>query len=71
MIHVIPIDISKKWLAHYLLRVGRAATEPHIRLTSQQLLENGDGIARHMNRIQRFVGENSVIDLIFILATEG
>jgi hypothetical protein len=71
MIYVFPIDISEKWLAHYLLRVGRAAAESHIGLTSQQLLENGNGIARHMDRIQRFISENGVIDLVFILATEG
>jgi hypothetical protein len=34
------------------------------------LLENGYGITRHGDRVQRFVLENSIEDFVLVIATE-
>jgi hypothetical protein len=37
----------------------------------QQFLQNGDGVAGHVDRVERLVGENGVVDLVFVFAAEG
>lgn len=58
-------------MAHDLLRVRGAGAQPHFRLAGQQLLEDRDGVAGHVNGVERFVGEDGVVDFVFVFAAEG
>lgn len=70
MIDVIPIDIPKEGMGHDLLGIRRPRTETKFRFASKQFLEDGDRVARHVNRVQRLVGQDSVVDFILVLAAE-
>lgn len=58
-------------MTHNLLRVRRAAPQPQLRFPGEEFLENGDGVAGHVNGIEWFVGEDGVVDFVFVFATEG
>lgn len=51
VIDVVPIDVSEERLAHDFLCIGRTASKTLIRLPSEKLLQDGDRVARHVNRV--------------------
>ena len=63
-----------------LSRDGRRAKRPRaagvalpalVRFARQQLLQDRDGVAWHVNGVEGLVGENGVVDFVLVLATEG
>lgn len=71
VVDVVPVDVTEERLAHHLLCISWAASESLIWLTSEQLLKNGDGVPRHVDRVQRLISKDSVVDFVLILASEG
>ncbi|KAH8911185.1 hypothetical protein BR93DRAFT_324001 [Coniochaeta sp. PMI_546] len=71
VVDVVPVDVPEERLAHDLLRVRRPAAQPLVRLARQQLLQDGHAVARHRDGVQRFVGQDGVVDLVLVLAAEG
>lgn len=51
VVDIIPVNIAEEWLAHHLLGISWAASESLVRLTSEQLLENGDRVSGHVDRV--------------------
>jgi hypothetical protein len=70
VIHIIPVDVPKKWLGHDLLRIRRPAAQPRLGLPRQQPLQYRYRVPRHVYRIQRFVREDGVVDFVLVLASE-
>lgn len=70
VIDIIPVDVPEESMGHDLLRIGRSRSQSHFRLSCEELLQDRDGIARHVDGIEGFVGENGVVDLVFIFTTE-
>ena len=58
-------------MAHNLLCVRRARAKPVHRLTGEQFLQDGDRVTRHVDWVERFVGEDGVVDFVFVFAAEG
>lgn len=70
MVNIVPVDVSEEWLAHDFLGIGWSASKSLIRLSGQQLLEDRDGISRHVNWVERLVGKNGVVDFVFVFTAE-
>jgi len=71
VIDIVPRNVPKEGVAHNLLRVGRAGSESQFRLAGKELLENRDGISWHVDRVERLIGENGVVDFVFVFTAEG
>lgn len=71
MINIIPIDIPKERLVHDLLCIRRSTSQTLIRLASEEFLEDGHGVAWHVDWVKWLIGENSVVDFVFVFAAEG
>lgn len=70
MVDIVPVDVPEERVRHDLLSIRRARSKTQLWLTSEQFLEDGDGVSRHMDWIKWLVGKNRIVDLIFILSTE-
>lgn len=70
MVDIVPVDVPEERLAHDLLRISGAASQSLIRFTDEQLLQDRHRIPRHVNRVERLVRQNSVINLIFVFTSE-
>lgn len=70
LVNFVPIDVPEVSVRHDFLRVGGTRSKSHFRLAGEQLLKNGDRVARHVNGVEWFVGENSIVDFVFVLSTE-
>lgn len=70
VVDIIPVDISEEGLAHHFLRICRAAPQSLIRLAGQEFLQNGHGIPGHVDRVQRFISKDGIVDFVLILASE-
>lgn len=70
VVDVLPVDVPKERLAHHLLCVGWAAAQTLVGLPRQQLLQNRHRVPRHVDRIERLVGENGVINFVLVLSSE-
>ena len=57
-------------MGHDFLGIGGARAKTQFRLTRQQLLEDGDRIAGHVDGIQRLIRENGIVDFVFIFTAE-
>ena len=57
-------------MASHVACSGKASSKPGRRLPSEKFLKESDAVTRRVNRVKRFVGKDSVIDLIFILASD-
>ena len=71
MVDIVPIDVPEKRMAHDLLGVGDAGAETDLGFARQEFLQDGDGVARHVDGVEGLVGENGVVDLVFVFAAEG
>ena len=71
VVYIIPIDISKKWLAHDFLRISWSTPKTLIWFSGEEFLQYRNRVARHMDGVQWFIGQNSIINFVFILASEG
>lgn len=71
VVDVIPVDIPKKRVAHNLLGVGGAGSEAQLGLPREQLLQNGHRVPWHVDRVERLVGQNGVVDFVFVFAAKG
>jgi len=71
VVDVVPVDVPKESMGHDFLRVGGAGPKSHLGLAGEQFLENGDGVARHVDWVEWLVGEDGVVDFVFVFATEG
>lgn len=71
MIHIIPINIPEKRLVHNLLCIRRSTSQTLVRLTSKEFLEDGNGVAWHVDWVEWLVSENGVVDFVFVFSTEG
>jgi hypothetical protein len=71
VVDVIPVDVPEERMGHDFLRVGRSRSQSHLRLTSEQLLEDGHGVAGHVDGVERLIGENGIVNLVLVLTTEG
>ena len=69
--NVVPVDVAEEGVAHDFLRVRRARPQPQLGLPHQELLEDRDRIPRHVDRVERFVGQDGVVDFVFVFASEG
>ncbi len=70
VVHIVPVDVPEERVAHDLLRVGGPGAEPHVGLAREQLLQDRDRVARHVDRVERLVREDGVVDLVLVLAAE-
>lgn len=70
MIDIVPVDVPEERLAHDLLRIGRAASQSLVRFTDEQLLQDRNRVPRHVNRVERLVRQDSVINLVFVFTSE-
>lgn len=70
MVNIIPVNIPEERLIHDLLSICRAATQTRLRLTSEELLEDGDRVAWHMDWVEWLIRENGVVDFVFVFAAE-
>lgn len=68
---VLPVDIAEEGVAHDLLCVRGAGAKAFGRVARQELLKDGNTIARHVDWVQGLVGENGVVDFVFVFAAEG
>lgn len=57
-------------MAHNLLCVGGAGPEPNLGLAGQEFLQDGDGVAGHVDGVEGLVGEDGVVDFVFVFAAE-
>lgn len=71
MVNVVPVDVAEERLRHHLLSVCRSAAQPLIGLACEQLLQDGDTVAGHVDRVEGLVSENGVVDFVLVLTTEG
>ncbi len=71
MVDIVPIDVPEKRMAHDLLGVGDAGAEADLGFARQEFLQDGDGVARHVDGVEWLVGEDGVVDLVFVFAAEG
>lgn len=71
MVDVVPVDVAEECMGHDFLGVRGSGSKSQLRLTSEQLLKNGNGVSRHVNRVQRLIRKNSVVYFVFIFTTEG
>ncbi|KAF2496138.1 hypothetical protein BU16DRAFT_367699 [Lophium mytilinum] len=70
VVDVVPVDVPEESVAHNLLRVRWARSQSQFGLAGEQFLKNRHRITRHVDRVQGFVGKNSVVDFVFILTAE-
>lgn len=70
MVNVVPVDVSKEGMRHDLLCIRRARSESQLRLAGEQLLEDRDRVARHVDRVKGFVGKNSIVNFVLVFSTE-
>lgn len=71
VVDVVPVDVAEEGLAHDLLRVGRAASKSLVGFSGEEFLKNGNGIPRHVNRVEGFISQNGVVNLVFVFTSEG
>lgn len=71
MINIVPIDVPEESVRHDFLGVSGAAAKAQLRFAGEELLQDRDAVARHVDRVQGLVGENGVVDLVFVFAAEG
>lgn len=71
VVDVVPVDVAEECMGHDFLSICGSGAQSQLRLTSEQLLENRNGVARHVNRIQGLIRKNGIVDFIFIFTTEG
>jgi len=70
MIYVVPVNIPEERLVHDLLSVGWPATKTSFRLAGQKLLQHGNRVAWHVDRIKRLIRKNRIVDFVLVLTTE-
>lgn len=70
MVDVVPVDVAEESVRHHLLGIGRAGTKTQLRLASQQLLQDGNRVARHVDGVERLIGKDSIVNFILIFTTE-
>ena len=66
--HVVPIDIGEEGMCLDLVCIGRACAQPASWIAREEFFQDRDGICRHVQRIQRFVFQNRVKDLVLVIA---
>lgn len=71
MINVVPVDVPEEGMGHDFLGIGGTGAKAHFGLAGKELLENRDGVAGHVNGVEGLVGENGVVNLVFVFAAEG
>jgi hypothetical protein len=71
VVNIIPVDVPEERMGHDFLSVGRSRSQSHLRLTSEQLLEDGNRIAGHVDGVERLIGENGVVNFVFVFTAEG
>lgn len=70
MIDIVPVDVAEEWLAHDLLRISGAASQSLVRFTDEQFLQDRHRVPRHVNRVERLVRQNSVINFVLVFTSE-
>lgn len=71
VIDVFPVDVPEEGMAHDLLGISWARSKAQLGFTSKELLENGYRVLGHMNGVERFIGQNGIVDFVLVLTTEG
>lgn len=71
MVDIVPIDIPEEGMGHDLLGIRWPRAKSELRLASKKLLKNGHRVPRHVDGIERLIGQNSIVDFVFIFTTEG
>lgn len=71
MVDVVPVDVAEECMGHDFLSIRGTGAQSQLRLTSEKFLKDGNGVSRHMNRIQGLIRKDSVVDFVFIFTTEG
>lgn len=71
MVDVIPVDLLEEGLVHDLLGIRWTTTKTSFGLAGEELLQYGDGVARHVDRVEGLISQNSVVDFFFIFTAEG
>lgn len=51
--------------------IVRSGTQTKLRFPGKELLKDGDGVAGHVDGVEGFVGENGVVNFVFVFTTEG
>ena len=70
VVDVIPVNLLEEGLIHDLLGIRWTATKAGFRLAGEELLQDGDGVARHVDGVKGLVSQNSVVDFFFVFAAE-
>lgn len=70
MVDIVPVDVAEESMGHNLLGIGRARAQSQLWFASQQLLQDRDRIARHVDGIKRLISQDSIVDFIFVITAE-
>ncbi len=70
MVDVVPVDVAEESVRHNLLGIRGARSQSQFGLAGQQLLQNRNRIAGHVNWVERLVCKDSIVNLVFIFSTE-
>lgn len=70
MVDIVPVDVPEERLAHDLLRISGAASQSLVRFTDEQLLQDRHRVPRHMNRVERLVCQDGVVNFVFVFTSE-
>lgn len=70
MVDIIPVDVAEESVAHNLLGVRDPRAESDFGFAGEQFLQDRHGIARHVDRVEGFVRENGIVDLVFVFTAE-
>ena len=70
VVNVIPVDVPEECMRHHLLGIGGTGAQTQFRLTGQELLQNRNRVARHVDGIEGLISKDGIVDLILIFTAE-
>lgn len=67
----VPVCVSEEWVLLDLLGVSWARSQSLRWVSRQEAVQDGDGVGRHVDRVQRLVFQDGVEDFILVVTAEG
>jgi hypothetical protein len=71
VVDIVPVDVPEEGVGHDFLGVRGPGAEAHFGFAGEEFLQDGDGVARHVDGVQGLVGQDGVVDFVFVFAAEG
>lgn len=70
MINILPIDVLEERMRHDLLRIRGSGSQSEFWFSREEFLQDGDAVSWHVDGVEGFVGEDGVVDFVFVFAAE-